>query len=37
MARGKSNTKQSSILGKDLDTKASEDNKDQTEVSQTED
>ena len=37
MARGKSKTKQSSTFKKDLDAEASEDNKDQTEVSQTED
>ena len=37
MARGKSNTKQCSILKKDLDAEASADNKGQTEVSQTED
>ena len=35
MARGKSKTKQSSTLEKDLDAEASENNKDQTEVSQT--
>ena len=37
MARGKSKTKQSSTLEKDLDAGTSADNKDQTEVSQTED
>ena len=37
MAKSKSNTKQSSTLEKDLDAEASADNKDKTEVSQTED
>ena len=37
MARGKSNTKQSSTLEKDLYAEASADNKDQNEVSQTKD
>ena len=37
MARGKSKTKQYSSLDKDLDAEASADNKDQPEVSQTED
>ena len=36
MARGKGKTKQSSTLEKDLDSEASVDNKDQYEVSQTE-
>ena len=36
MAKGKSNTKQSSTLKKDLDAEAPADNTDQTEVSQTE-
>ena len=36
MARGKSKTTQSSTLKKDLDTEASADKKDQTEVSKTE-
>ena len=35
MTRGKGKTKQSSTLEKDLDAKASADNKDQYEVSQT--
>ena len=37
MARGKSKTKQSSTLDKDLDDESSADNKDQTEVYQTKD
>ena len=37
IARGKSKTKKSSTLEKGLDSEASADNKDQTEVSQTED
>ena len=36
MARGKGKTNQSSTLEKDLDSEASVDNKDQYEVSQTE-
>ena len=37
MARGKGKTKQSSTIEKDLDDEASADNKDKSEVSQTED
>ena len=37
MAKGKSKTKQSSTIEKDLDDESSADNEDQTEVSQTKD